>query len=667
MSGIGNLAAFSGLVSGPDKMQSSQNELATLERLGQHIKAERNEDMLFQEMEAAQYEEIQKEAAAMGGPDRERLTKKLNSFQGEIKEKIKEYGSMKKFMENGGMSLLKKGKADLLYSEEFNDARENQKNRELILKAQYAGKGNLIARQDIEALNKYANGDSTKVTFSGLKTEVDIPENSYMLGDDLSPENILDHGDNYFKVFGNWQIENPDVSVKGWSESEIRGKLLEYVKLNYHGIGSNDKMYSAKKEKEERERAAREGTEGQKSSYATQLTRFLNSSNGTSPWATETVMATADGKDNNYWDNFKDEPTFKKLFGAGSQLNNSKLSKNKGALRPGINLISHAENIIDSITDGRRYGLASSLRLNPMLDSKLKEGFYGENVDKIPVSISNKDYYNTNGEVVKTTQYNNDYSYKGTTIAFEDENGNLLTNVYDKDGNVYVDKGGVKGQEHRVKNQSKPKPVFVNMLEDEDGNVIYDKFNADDVVATVALKTALGQYDDITSIDKQQAQFEKDKQEAARALQVYNKKISIENEKAARGAFNTPQFSDEAKLLETNEGNRTELLKTFYMSMSAASAGQPYFTNDVLEKSNAVQNQVLVNSIKNYPKLQQAFLSNKDYSDDSLIDYYMRTITSGTDDVNSKAFLEVEESDNWRMNQAIGYQWAEYLKMMKNR
>jgi len=252
--GLGTTAGLTGLSKSVDYAGQDQREFAQMNSLQNDIAKDEQASLLAQELEAKQYEEISNKAAEMLEPDRVKIKTKSLELQKNIRAKIEEYGSRKAFFANGGVALLSKYKSDLLTSPETLSYTDNKKNMETLMKIQQEGKGHLISEIDAQSLKNYNAGiGDGKITYSGMKSEVVIPEKYYNYQEDVPAEVILKS--NYMNIYNNWLIDNP--KMNGLTGENLKSELLLYTMKNHHGQGTNMLKYQSDLAEEQQRRQQR--------------------------------------------------------------------------------------------------------------------------------------------------------------------------------------------------------------------------------------------------------------------------------------------------------------------------------------------------------------------------------------------------------------------------
>lgn len=530
---LGNLAAFGGLASGPDKNARVQRELGTLQQLSNMVEKERQEELMFQEMEANQIEEIQKQAEGMLERDRQKINAKAIQLGSNIKDEIGRYGSRRAFFANGGYAKLREYKNNILNSEEANRYRDNKINLERILKLQEAGKGAFIAKQDLEALKRYENGEDVAITYSGMKSEVDIPEDAFQFGDNIPPGEILRYGNNYAAIYGNWLLENPH--LEGLSGDELNMNLLAYTQANYSGIGK-DKTKIQMQMAENRAKAERNANKGlnddgtpKRQDYATEL---LNSTqnymknvipNGSNLLAKANDDGT--GEYLNYYDTLRAEGggSIEWLLG-GSANNYTEIFKE--TLSGGLGTLNMmGKKIGRGVGVNDYYQLASAVKLASGANDKLTKELLKDNMNEdgtINVVLNTDSYVKTNGEKLTKADIEDqntfsiipgasrggivtDGKYKAgpAVLAWQDADGNLLTNVTDKDGKIKGDEQRKRHEKWNSRDNNEARQIIVIPLTNEEGEVIYRTIPFSDAASQVAINSAMGPLSDISSVNKQ--------------------------------------------------------------------------------------------------------------------------------------------------------------------
>lgn len=637
MAQLGGLAGIAGLTSQVDGGQSAQRELATMQALEQSVKMDEAESLKMQEIEAAEYEKISEMSSSLLERDRNKINDKALGLQNEIRNKIREYGSKKDFYANGGLALLKGYKSDLMNSQEVSAYKENKVNLENIYKIQLAGKGHTIAPRDIKAMQDYQNGTGDRVTYSGMMSELDYPEELYNFGEDISLENILRSKDNYAKVAANYFIENPD--MKGLPKAELDVQLLGFMKkMGYAAKGTDkDKMkYQAEMAKkmldletEKVKAAATYDEEAGQVSYLSELRGFksqiINKEDGTPLMATDIV-----GKD-----------YMSKLKADGNKMPNFIFGDN---LTSNGNSYKEVSKGISNLYNADYFKLASSnnlLKYSTEGISKLV-GVQGED-GSYEFQMNVNDTFKANGARITNKDLENDYldggddwfgfgksrtSAKGKIIgvhsAFKTANGDLITELYDKKGKPKSEKD-VRDHNLAYKNQTAEMTMVV-AIKDEYGAVIYKEIDIDNVSDVSVLQQALGVADNVTKPLKQSRAIQ-DKLDAN--LKEMNKNADnirdAVTESSRKGFFSSQGFINEAKIMNPSSGtnDRTGLIKSFYSTNALSDQGS-LRADYINTKSSAGKFQFIV---EQYPELGEAIV-NPSITNDKFLDLFLKNVNT---------------------------------------
>lgn len=679
---LGNLAAFGGLSSGPDKNERVQRELGTLQQLSSMIEKERQEEMMFQEMEANQIEEIQKHAESLLERDRQKISAKAIQLGNNIKDEIGRYGSRKAFFANGGYAKLREYKNNILYSEEANRYKDNKINLERILKIQEAGKGALLAKQDLEALKRYENGEDVAITYSGMKSEVDIPEDAFQFGDNIPPGEILRHGNNYAAIYGNWLLENPH--LEGLSGDELNMNLLAYTQANYSGIGK-DKTRLQMQMAQNRARAERNTAKGlnddgspKTMDYSVELYNFIkNYSNQIVPDASN-ILATA-GDDNNpgvytnYFDKLRETGNGAEFLIGNSSQNYTDFARNYG---------SGSQSFLDAVgsnMSGKWFQPASAIKLAPGANPQFIKSYYEETGTPITngylnVNItSDGTYLKANGQKINREDVENqndftarirsgEYSPGTAFVGFMDSNGEMITNEVDKKGNI-----DRKGQEERLKkwkdsDGKASNAIFIPLTKKDSGEVIYQVIPMDNAVAMTALNNAMGKNSNIAPVSKQVGanQLELEAAESAQ-LKDINQVKSEYNKSYTQQGLASPYIMEEQKMFQGESGNRNNMIQSYYMAANHLQNGS--FKSESFISSGLANSTQFTKNISMFPRLQKNLL-NYAMNDENAIDEIVKVLSAETDDPNDSRYIDYKNQPDYEYNLRLGEMMKSYLRIL---
>lgn len=225
-------AGYGGLYTNVNKRESAKQDLATLSVLNKEIKDQKIEQEQAQLKEQAYYDQISKFADTLLGGDRTRINQKAQSMSGMVRNHLKQYGGdLTKFFENGGHRILGDYKNSIINSEEAGTLLENKKNMERILDMQSKGFGHLINPTDMYNMNNYQQKGSGKITYTGMLSEVKIPDpQSEIWGKEIKADTILHNEGNYAKFYANYKMTYPD------SPEPSEKDLLAFVSSQHSDI-----------------------------------------------------------------------------------------------------------------------------------------------------------------------------------------------------------------------------------------------------------------------------------------------------------------------------------------------------------------------------------------------------------------------------------------------
>lgn len=679
MSGLGTLAAYTGLLSGPSKRESAQQNLATLEHLNQNLERDKKEEMMYQELEAKEYEEISKAASELLERDRQKVNSKAVQMQGDIREAIKGYGSRKKFIENGGLSQLKKYKTDLLYSDEVSSYRDNKQNLERIYSIMLADKGHLVAQRDMNSMLEYQAGKGDKISFSGMKVEVEVPDKHQHWGHKLTPEMILAQGDNQAKIYANFLIDNPE--YEGVPYARIQEEILAYTKQNYGGLGSEKQFLQqeiatarAAASNKKTENAGTK-TESQDEDYWVNMTNTIKGIGSYVPTTGQNLLSTKDGGYKSLFDIAREanNPEINKIFGGNHSNYKNFFETTQFKTASFLRNLDDSGKTIGNVFNTDYYQPASAIQMPTTYKNALNEGLYGNDFNKesgyVNISFdSNGTYYKGNGSLVDKSDLDGslsgitsgvtsgDFKVKDYILGWVDENGEMITNLVDK-------KGKVKDrQEERASkwNNTNARAAIFTVLEqkDNEGKIVYQKHEIDNVASLTSLKNFTGPLSNTSSVTKQVNAYQEDFEKVSAVVAQHEQTILNQFEAAnqSQNGFASPDFMAEARSLKTNSGNRDHMLKAFYMAQThmnnKKNNNADRFTKPGLENSQFIQNKTFTNLVTASPELQTAALNKTEVNDNAFIDMFLNIMNTN------------EEEGTVAENSLTAHLWKEYYKLL---
>lgn len=671
---LGNLAAYGGLLNTENKVEAGNRNMASLERLNNYVDTRRKESMMMQELEAQEYEKIRKEASTLLERDREKVNKKAIDIQLQIKEQIQKFGSRDKFMAAGGVSILKKAATNLLYSDETNMYRDNQKNLERIFQIQAAGKGNLISKRNMRSLVGYRDGNSDKIEFDGLLTEVDIPQDEHFFGEEIPVENILRHKDNWLKIYNNMILEDP--TLKGIPPGpELDNLMWAFTKENYGGLGKDKTKLEYEKSlklmEAQRKAALKSGTDEEKEE-AEQLTYFTQASNLMSnaakyvPMTMDKILMDGKGNEVNYWDELrKSDNNVDLLFGSGQS--GKFLDWHRETFIPGTSIAEDVNNI-SKFFSRDNFKPASAMVLPKEITNDLNKGLFQESYDPATKSVSMKiatdgSFYSTDGRRItkkiiheSATEEAKGFEVGQSFFGFVDGNDNLITQAVDKKGNVDVERN--KKRQAKVYNGTEARPQMFTVLKDEDGEVYYYKTDVTSAAQLSALQGIVGPKGNLAPVKKEMTQSQKklEQNEAFIMSQKANVQKSFNEASAPGSAFDSQSFYQESKKFTTDTGDRNKVIKSFYAALSVyddkKNPDLNKFSASNLKRKNVVPTMLFSKQVQMFDKLKELAVDTKGTSDETFIDKYAEIVSD-------------ENAEDLEFNKEFVSIWKSYYKTLK--
>lgn len=660
---LGTLGGLTGLTKAINTSESARNDLNTLTALSENIKRDQAESLAYQELEAQQYDEISKMASTLLEKDRNKINEKSLLLQANIREQIGQFGSRKKFFQSGGLASLKRYKSDLMNSEEVARYTDNKTNLERIFQLQVAGKGHLLAPSDLRALQDYENGQSDKIKFSGLMSEIEYPAEFYEFGKEIPDLNILTYKDNYARIYGNYITENGENALAGLDSAGIQNELLNFMKkMNYTGIGK-DEFYREAREKQRlmaisqaRQAATESGTKEAKAPKMSWLSSVNNLLNDTIYDKEVTVNQLLNG---NYLYNVNKEEAVDYLGASNTPWD---LQFKTTSTKSGMPFRS-----LGTMFQNKYFKPASAMKVPINDNAKLSQltGF-GTNEDGTVNYTLSTELYNANGERFAPDDVD-DYLMSvggmdlegkakvlGSFIGFKTEDGKILMNVVDKKGKVRKEDDN---QNRAAYGKSQPKhSMFIAMQSEADDQVFYKEVDITSTLGQNQVSNVLAETDDISGT-VQTRNSVKNISDKSKAIVNSNRALIMKNFNRAsseNGAFGDTAFVDEVMSFKSPEGggNRNNLVKAFYMAYDSYQNKMAPFDAERLKAGGLTGRSMFTQSLE----LQDASLSNDiinyDVGDTTFIKNY---VTAYNNDENMTAAQK-------QNNQSFGELWNKYYK-----
>lgn len=664
MANLGALSAAAALAQPIETVESKQRELASLSMLKDGIDKERKENMLYQELEAKEYEEISAYASQLLEPDRKKIQAEAFKLQEKVQGHVRDTGSRKMFFSNGGVAALKKYKTDLLNSEPSLRYKDNKNNMERILALQASGKAHLLAPKDLKALQEYQNGEGDKITYSGLMSELDYSiADMYGFGQDVPDIALLRNKDNFTRIYGNYVTENGPDSLKGMDDTQIESTLLSFMnKMGYNTKGK-DEFY-----RQQQAIAARERRAYKEQKAAT---------DGTTEGKQEKILWT------NEVNNVMDELLYSKEINADEIRQGDFLTKTESPLVKA--LIGHKDKAwtqqsrktatksgdafswVANKIGGKYYRPASAMKVLDAGKQAAEITGLQMNEDGTVNYELSTDYFNGNGEKFEAGDVD-DFTISvggaplsgkakvmGAFLGFKTGDGQIIMNSTDS-------KGKKTANDEEIAKSYQGKSVAHSMfvaLQDEIGQTFYKEVDPRNVQNHATLNNVLGANNDLTEVVKSSSATKRATNEQRVVLEDDKKRVQAQIDKAANpdGAFGNTSFINEANKFRTSSGsNRNKMIKAYYMAIDA-------FTNDNtfdekrLNGSGFVQDNLFSRglNVMGDSSLETNMLNFKDYGDTSFIDLYTKTYNDDPD----------MDDEGIKKNNQFSQVWKNYYNLIR--
>lgn len=668
--GLGGLAAATGLAKSIDYIGQNQREFAQMESIEKDIAKDQQANMMAQELEAKQYEEIASKASEMLEPDRIKIKNRSLELQKNIRAKIEEYGSRRAFFENGGVALLSKYKSDLLTSTETLGYMDNKKNMESLMKIMADGKGHLISDLDKQKLDNYNAGiGDGKITYSGMKSEVIIPEKYYDYQTEVPPETILKS--NYLAIYNNWLLDNP--TMTGLSGDNLKGELLAYTVKNHYGQGINMQRHQNDLANEnlrrQKEAVEKTGTDKENEipiSHVAAVNENFNQIQESNPATILTLMQP---------ENFlkKTAVTNKSLSGVLGRVHEYVANDSNYVDANFSDVISNT--ISRTVGIDKKYTPASAVTV-PMLSqiNVIKALYPGSTgATGINVSINSQNFYSPNGNklpdetVKKITKdgINQGMNFGGLIYAYIDDKDNLVTQIRNRKGES-LGKKNQKGQyelsqeekDHMAGFSGNLKNEMFAVLTTKDGDKIYQRLDINNMKGEDELAKHIGKADDVTTAVKriQKTAVRKNQNEIEQKWEAKVLQNDVAIASSTGGIFATPEFKADAQEATIAGGfNRTKAIKAYYLAASYLK-NQGELNPDLMlsDKIYTRGNKANFTSSVNYsPEIKNALINQK-ISDVNFIKL-MGKITSN------------ENPEDLEHNEQVTSTWIKFYELLNKK
>lgn len=676
-SGLGLAAGYSGILSKQvNDIESGNRSLQVLGALEAKIEQDRKESLAFQEMEAAEYAQIQKQASTLLERDRQKINAKAIALASGVQDEVAQFGSRKKYYTNGGLAQIKKYKSDLLGSDEMASYETNKVNMERILQVQAAGKGHLLAPKDIKNLQEYQNGTADKITYSGLMSELDYSIASlYPLGVEVPKSALLHYNDNFARTYASYVAENGPDSLKGMDDKAIEQELMGFmVKMKYGTLGKDDfyrqeeALLRRQQRAQQQERAAKSGTPEQAPQlFSAVLNQEMDNSIYQKGIGIDQLLTTTDDKGNVVPADYLIRNSNETLRGLGFK---DVTSAWKERFKPTVTKSGSYFSGLSQQLSSKYFEPASALKLNiPKSDLAKVALMDGINPDGTVNYTMTTDFYNANGQKFEKgdvddyaggNQYNSmDTKGKATILGafmgFRTADGKILMNVVDKNGKIRKDDNL---QNRTAYDKGTPShSVFIAMKDDESGQVFYREADMASALGQTTFNNNVKD-NNITSVVKSQGQASAQSKAAQEEIDFNKKAIGKEvltSSNSTRG-FASPAYTYEAQSFTDSQGNsRNNEQKAFYMAFDAMTNGTGQFSANSIENSGEALQGRFTYMLQS-GKLRDEVMDYKNYPGQKFIDHFVQT---------QNADLEANDP-SIEQNSKFGQLWLSYYKFLQN-
>lgn len=669
MAGLGMNAALTGLSKSVDYVAQNQREFAQMQNIEMDIAKKQQANMMAQELEAQQYAEIAKSAENMLAPDRVKIQQKSLELQKVIRSKLEEYGSREAFFKNGGVALIEKYKTGVLTSPETLGYFDNKKNMEQLLKIQADGKGHLIADADKQRLENYNAGiGDGRITYSGMKSDVVIPEKYYNYGEEVPTETIL--RSNYLQIYNNWLLDNPD--LEALSGEELQNQLRQYTFKNHYGQGINMQKYQndlANENLRKQQKAVESAGTGKENeeppvSYVAAVNTVFNQMQESSPTTINDLM----------------KP------GNVMKIQASKNSDLSGILGR-VNEYAPADsNYVDAdfsfglntlkrtIGIDEKYTPASAVSVPGTPTKEFLEILYPGSPESggINVAVNSQNFYSPNGNKLPDDNVrkiikeglNQNMNFEGLIYAFVDDKNNMVTQVKDRNGKPLgkINKQGVyelseTEKDHQQMFSGKLRNEMFSVLTTKDGDKIYQRLDINSMKGESDLGKMLGDFDNVDDAIKR-----RQKTNVIKATNEVNKKWNakvIQSNVAAASTpgqiFSTPEYKADASLSKVADGsNRYTLTKAYYLALSAMKNNGDFVPETMIQDGfyKRTNPNNFTNRVNYSPELKDALINKNKISDVDFINLMAKVHAAG----NEEDLAE---------NQILSNTWIKFYELLK--
>lgn len=598
-----------GLTHQAGKREAARHDLNVLTQLHHMKKEEEREEQAAALAEQQYYENLRSEADKLLSGDRKKINEKAKSIQSEIRKNIKLFGgSRKKFLANGGLSMISDYKNQVLNSEEFQIYKENKINMERILDVKQKNLGHLLTPQDQLALENYERNGHGRITYSGLMNEIEIPDsNLFDYGTEISELDILATGSNKMKLIANYMLEFPNANP----EELTTPRLLAYINAKgYGGRGSNISRLQYQR-----------NAKGSKTATGR---KTVDKTKSTISGAFQHIFSNQKQVDIN---NIKDD-SFRLEGYIDATIGDNFTTKwdIRGEKNPTI--LNAIGNVIPGFEGDNGYRLRGARKLPNSLTEKLwrlqnQDNFEYDNGWVRGLTIDgNSGMFNADGEAIQDEWKAADYQIVGQAIAWEtiiDGKPTLVMDAVNEENEFDEDRTKTLYRTEDGHANPTAKPVMVQMLKEHDGtydDYVYQKIEYGDTISQAQFSELMGDTDDITDMLAENTKKTGIQNQAELTASIEKQAKVNPNIDVNHAAFDSDLFEIQSRTYNVNPTNtmRNNLRKAFYLTM------QDLLNNGSMKgieeqiKINAfdgfVDNLAMMNDLKN-PQLNDASILDK--------------------------------------------------------
>lgn len=578
-----------GLTKSINTRESAISDLNVLERMDSRIQSDKNAEVVAQKEEQLMYERMYQMSDKLLEKDRKMINKKISMSQGQITNHLKDAGgSRKRFMEQGGLSVLGNISNDIMRSPEAIRYQENKANLTKILEMKEKGLGHLIAPRDLQSLEEYErNENGGSITYSGVMSEIEIPPSeNFDYGTEIPLERILSNKSNMMRITANYKLNYPDRPEPTYADIYAFTK-----KMGYGGTGSNTtKLRMAAVEAQAKAKYAADMAANTKkvnpNSYVGQMSTFL----GQLPQGLNMDTLKTQYKDGLVEGLKTQNESTKKLL----KDKNTLVSRKHNLDEKGLDFTDILGNTTANPIEwafNEKYGLKESYEFMPMSRSIITERIFGDTEKggmgykiengKLIDFLPGNNMYRMDGvqlgpdNELDPDAYTGSYKIEGVFTALEGKiadgkmkgKNTLIMDTYDDDGITIDQKNTDKVHQGYGKSELRMTTVIALRNEETD-DLFYQKVDLNQPDIQKALSVSMGEDDNIQSVV--------DQENASLAYLKGIEQLQDEEEVQLRGTmksldkevFESPIFSSEGEKYygagSAGQENRYPLMKGFY-------------------------------------------------------------------------------------------------------